>query len=116
MLPGIDGFETARLIKSRERTKYIPIIFLTAISKDEEYVFEGYSVGAVDYMTKPFQPDILRSKVSVFVDLYQKQRQLASQADRIRESEKRELELRHMREIYESARRWTPSSSSTRTG
>jgi len=47
-MPGIDGFETARLIKSRERTKYIPIIFLTAISKDEEYVFEGYSVGAVD--------------------------------------------------------------------
>jgi PAS domain S-box-containing protein len=106
-MPGIDGFETARLIKSRERTKYIPIIFLTAISKDEEYVFEGYSVGAVDYMTKPFQPDILRSKVSVFVDLYQKQRQLASQADLIRESEKRELELRHMREIYESEARFS---------
>ena len=51
--------------------KYIPIIFLTAISKDEEYVFQGYSVGAVDYMSKPFQPDILRSKVSVFVELYQ---------------------------------------------
>jgi PAS domain S-box-containing protein len=106
-MPGIDGFETARLIKSRERTKYIPIIFLTAISKDEEYVFEGYSVGAVDYMTKPFQPDILRSKVSVFVDLYQKQRQLASQADLIRESEKRDLELRHMREIYESEARFS---------
>jgi PAS domain S-box-containing protein len=106
-MPGIDGFETARLIKSRERTKYIPIIFLTAISKDEEYVFEGYSVGAVDYMTKPFQPDILRSKVSVFVDLYQKQRQLASQADLIRESEKRELELRHVREIYESEARFS---------
>jgi len=106
-MPGIDGFETARLIKSRERTKYIPIIFLTAISKDEEYVFEGYSVGAVDYMTKPFQPDILRSKVSVFVDLYQKQRQLASQADLIRENDKRELELRHMREIYESEARFS---------
>ena len=106
-MPGIDGFETARLIKSRERTKYIPIIFLTAISKDEEYVFEGYSVGAVDYMTKPFQPDILRSKVNVFVDLYQKQRQLASQSDLLRESEKRELELRHMREIYESEARFS---------
>jgi PAS domain S-box-containing protein len=106
-MPGIDGFETARLIKARERTRYIPIIFLTAISKDEEYVFEGYSVGAVDYMTKPFQPDILRSKVSVFVDLYQKQRQLASQADVIRESEKRELELRHVREIYESEARFS---------
>ena len=106
-MPGIDGFETARLVKSRERTKYIPIIFLTAISKDEAYVFEGYSVGAVDYMTKPFQPDILRSKVSVFVDLYQKQQQLATQADVIRESEKRDLELRHMREIYESEARFS---------
>jgi PAS domain S-box-containing protein len=106
-MPGIDGFETARLIKSRERTRYIPIIFLTAISKDEEYVFEGYSVGAVDYMTKPFKPDILRSKVSVFVDLYQKQRQLAAQAELLRRSEKRDLELRHMREIYESEARFS---------
>jgi len=106
-MPGIDGFETARLIKSRERTRYIPIIFLTAISKDEEYVFEGYSVGAVDYMTKPFKPDILRSKVSVFVDLYQKQRQLSMQAELLRRSEKRDLELRHMREIYESEARFS---------
>jgi PAS domain S-box-containing protein len=106
-MPGIDGFETVRLIKSRERTRYIPIIFLTAISKDEEYVFEGYSVGAVDYMTKPFKPDILRSKVSVFVDLYQKQRQLAMQAELLRRSEKRDLELRHMREIYESEARFS---------
>src|SRR5690349_18426041 len=106
-MPGIDGFETARLIKSRERTRYIPIIFLTAISKDEEYIFEGYSVGAVDYMTKPFKPDILRSKVSVFVDLYQKQRQLAAQAEMLRQSEKRDLELRHMREIYESESRFS---------
>ncbi|HEY2064345.1 MAG TPA: response regulator, partial [Gemmatimonadaceae bacterium] len=106
-MPGINGFETARLIKSRERTKYIPIIFLTAISKDEEYVFEGYSVGAVDYISKPFQPDVLRSKVSVFVDLYQKQRQLAAQQEKLRDSERRDLELRHMREIYESEARFS---------
>ena len=106
-MPGINGFETARLIKSRERTKYIPIIFLTAISKDEEYIFEGYSVGAVDYMSKPFQPDILRSKVNVFVDLYQKQRQLAAQQTQLLESERRELELKHMREIYESEARFS---------
>jgi PAS domain S-box-containing protein len=106
-MPGINGFETARLIKSRERTKYIPIIFLTAISKDEEYVFEGYSVGAVDYLSKPFQPDILRSKVSVFVDLYQKQRQLASQQQLLADGQRRELELRHMREIYESEARFS---------
>jgi PAS domain S-box-containing protein len=106
-MPGINGFETAKLIKSRERTKYIPIIFLTAMSKDEEYVFEGYSVGAVDYMAKPFQPDILRSKVSVFVDLYQKQRQLAAQQHLIAEADRRDLELRHMREIYESEARFS---------
>jgi PAS domain S-box-containing protein len=106
-MPGINGFETARLIKSRERTKYIPIIFLTAISKDEEYIFEGYSVGAVDYMAKPFQPDILRSKVNVFVDLFQKQRQLAAQHQLLAESQRRELELRHMRQLWEHEARFT---------
>jgi len=106
-MPGINGFETAKMIKSRERTRYIPIIFLTAISKDETYVFEGYSVGAVDYMSKPFQPDILRSKVNVFVDLFQKQRQLAEQQEMIAEAERRNLETRHMREIYESEARYS---------
>jgi PAS domain S-box-containing protein len=106
-MPGINGFETARLIKSRERTKYIPIIFLTAISKDEEYVFEGYSVGAVDYLAKPFQPDILRSKVNVFVDLYLKQKQLSEQQVMLRASEVRELELKHKLEITESEARFS---------
>ncbi len=106
-MPGINGFETARLIKARERTRYVPIIFLTAISKDEEYVFEGYAVGAVDYMAKPFQPDVLRSKVNVFVDLYQKQQQLASQQLQLAEGQRRELELRHIREIYESESRFS---------
>jgi PAS domain S-box-containing protein len=106
-MPGINGFETARLIKSRERTKYIPIIFLTAISKDEEYVFQGYSVGAVDYLAKPFQPDILRSKVGVFVDLYLKQRQVSEQQVLLRASEVRELELKHKLEITESEARFS---------
>jgi PAS domain S-box-containing protein len=106
-MPGINGFETARLVKSRERTKYIPIIFLTAISKDEEYIFEGYSVGAVDYMAKPFQPDILRSKVSVFVDLFQKQRQLAAQQRLLADSQRRELELQHVQEMWESEARFS---------
>ena len=94
-MPGLNGFETAELIKSRERTRFVPIIFLTAISKDEAYVFRGYSVGAVDYMSKPFQPDVLRSKVAVFVDLYRKQRQLKSQERLLREAAVRELELEH---------------------
>ena len=106
-MPGINGFETARLIKSRERTRYIPIIFLTAISKDEEYVFQGYSVGAVDYLAKPFQPDILRSKVNVFVDLYLKQKQVSEQQVLLRASEVRELELKHKLEITESEARFS---------
>src|SRR4051812_8852866 len=105
-MPGMNGFETARLIKSRERTKYIPIIFLTAISKEEAYVFEGYSVGAVDYLFKPFQPEILRSKVAAFVDLYVRQRNVAAKEALVRESERRELELRHMRELWESQARF----------
>ncbi len=94
-MPGLNGFETAELIKSRERTRYIPIIFLTAISKDEAYVFRGYSVGAVDYMSKPFQPDVLRSKVAVFVDLYRKQRQLKDQERLLHEAAVRQIELEH---------------------
>ena len=104
-MPGLSGFETARIIKSRERSRAIPIIFLTAISKDEEYVFRGYEVGAVDYMFKPFNPDVLRSKVSVFVDLYRKQEQLRRQEQRLRENERRELELRHREELVESQAR-----------
>jgi len=101
-MPGLNGFDTARIIKSRERSRAIPIIFLTAISKDEEYVFKGYEVGAVDYMFKPFNPDVLRSKVSVFVDLYRKQEQLRRQEQQLRESERRELELRHREQLVES--------------
>lgn len=75
-MPELDGFETAKLIKRRARLKYIPIIFLTAISHDEEHLFKGYSVGAVDYVLKPFNAHILKSKVSVFVALYKKNREL----------------------------------------
>lgn len=75
-MPDLDGLETAKLIKQREQSKCIPIIFLTALHQDERQLFEGYSVGAVDYVLKPFNPLILRSKVSVFVDLYKKNRKL----------------------------------------
>jgi PAS domain S-box-containing protein len=98
-MPNMNGFETAQIIKSRERTRYIPIIFLTAISKEEEYVFRGYQMGAVDYISKPFQPDILRAKVMVFVDLHLKQKRLAEQEAMLREGERRMTELRHMREM-----------------
>ena len=78
-MPEIDGFETARLIKGRERTRSVPIIFLTAISREMEHQLEGYGSGAVDYITKPFEPVVLRSKVSVFVDLYRQARVIEEQ-------------------------------------
>ncbi len=86
-MPGMDGFETAAWIKRRERTRNIPIIFLTAISKDEEHVFQGYEVGAVDYVFKPIDPQVLRSKVGVFVELWEKTEQLRFQSELLREQE-----------------------------
>ena len=104
-MPGMNGFEAAQLIKARERSKHIPIIFLTAISKEEEYVFQGYTVGAVDYLAKPFNPDILRSKVGVFVDLYLKNQHIKRQEQMLRESERRELEFVHNARLHESESR-----------
>jgi PAS domain S-box-containing protein len=92
-MPGMNGFETAMLIKEREKSRHIPIMFLTAINKEERYVFEGYSVGAVDYMFKPFEPDILRSKVAVFVDLHRKNEQIRHQAELLRQADARERAL-----------------------
>lgn len=69
-MPGMDGLETARLIKGRERTRSVPIIFLTAIDRDVEHHLAGYGTGAVDYIAKPFVPEILRAKVAVFAELY----------------------------------------------
>jgi PAS domain S-box-containing protein len=105
-MPVMNGFETAQLIKSRERSRHTPIIFLTAISKEEEYVFEGYSAGAVDYLFKPFNPYVLRSKVAVFADLYRKTQQIREQAKALRESELREQELEHEAELRQSEERW----------
>ena len=90
-MPLLDGFETAMLIKQRERTKHIPIIFVTAISKDDDHVFRGYSAGAVDYVFKPFNPDVLRSKVAVFIELHEKTEQLQRQAELLKEQELAEL-------------------------
>lgn len=88
---GMDGFETATLIKQRPRSQDTPIIFVTAIHRSDIYVFQGYSSGAVDYLFKPVSPEILRAKVSVFVDLYHKQAQLKQQAAEI-EAMNRELQ------------------------
>ena len=81
VMPGMDGFETAAQIKQRGRTANVPIIFLTAAGAEPELAFRGYAAGAVDYISKPFDPWVLRAKVSVFVDLYLKERQLRVVSD-----------------------------------
>jgi CheY-like chemotaxis protein len=81
VMPGMDGFETAAQIKERGRAQDVPIIFLTAAGADPELAFRGYAAGAVDYISKPFDPWVLRAKVSVFVDLYLKERQLRVVSD-----------------------------------
>ena len=82
-MPGLDGFETAERIKQRERTADIPIIFLTAISQDLEHRLRGYGTGAVDYIFKPVEAAVLRAKVSVFLELHLKSRQLQEQAEQL---------------------------------
>ena len=79
-MPDMDGFETATLIRQRQRSRYTPIIFLTAFSTSDTFVFKGYSLGAVDYLFKPIEAEILTSKVIVFVDLFKKTAEVKRQA------------------------------------
>lgn len=83
-MPELDGFETARLIRERQRTRSTPIIFLTAVSHEPEHLARGYERGAVDYITKPFDPHVLCAKVAVFVELHEKSRLLEEQAEELR--------------------------------
>jgi PAS domain S-box-containing protein len=90
-MPGLNGFETAELIKAREKTKNIPIIFITAISQDMEHVHQGYSVGAIDYIFKPFHPETLRQKIEQFVKIHQNHQENIIQTDRERILELHEI-------------------------
>ena len=83
-MPGMDGFETAGRIKARERTRDVPIIFLTAADDDSRYAYRGYASGAADYISKPFDPWLLRAKVQVFVDLWRAGRRLQAQGQLLR--------------------------------
>ncbi len=83
-MPGLDGYETAELAREREQSRHTPIIFLTAINQSDAQVFKGYSSGAVDYMFKPFVPEVLKAKVSVFVDLYRSTQEVRRQAELLR--------------------------------
>jgi PAS domain S-box-containing protein len=83
-MPGLDGFETAELIRARERSRAVPIIFVTAISKEPHHVFRGYETGAVDYLFKPLDAIVLRSKVEVFVESYERGRALVEREELLR--------------------------------
>lgn len=101
-MPNMDGFEAARLIRSRERTRHIPIIFITAFGRDEAQVLRGYELGAVDFLFKPIVPEVLRAKASVFVALQRHTAEVARQAELLRRHERRE----HERRLSEEKRRW----------
>jgi PAS domain S-box-containing protein len=87
-MPEMDGFETARLIRSRAASRHLPIVFLTATGSDAKLIYKGYEVGAVDYLVKPIDRDIVRAKVAVFVDLFRMKRQIRDQEGRLREAER----------------------------
>lgn len=97
-MPGIDGFTTAKLIRERKRSQHTPIMFLTAVSEDVSSMFRGYQAGAVDYMIKPLVPEVLKSKIAVFVELHNKN------ADLAREIAERKLVEEQLRESQENLR------------
>jgi signal transduction histidine kinase/response regulator RpfG family c-di-GMP phosphodiesterase len=124
-MPRIDGFEVAAMIRARPRSSRIPILFLTAYNKDDLHVFRGYSAGAVDYVFKPIEPLILKSKVDVFVDLYRKTEEIRRQGEEERRllienlqvrSEKlqTEQELRRVLERQEAILRSLPVAITSR--
>lgn len=100
-MPDMNGLETATLIYDRDKLKAIPIIFITAYSNDEEYIFQGYQMGGVDYIYKPVNPDLLRAKVGVFVELYRKNHLLTSHEKKLvaaNKSLQKEIEERKISE------------------
>ncbi len=97
-MPGMDGFETASLIRKRPATEHTPIIFVTSIGNSPNQMYEGYSLGAVDYILTPIVPEVLRAKVSVFVELWRKTEHIQQQAERLREIE----EAEHRRRLAEA--------------
>ena len=91
-MPGMNGFETAKLIKFRKVSQHVPIIFITAISQAQEHVMKGYDVGAIDYIFKPFQPEVLRAKIDNFVHIYRTHEKLKKQTELLK---KQAQELTH---------------------
>jgi signal transduction histidine kinase len=105
-MPSMDGFETARMIRSRKRSRHTPIIFITAHGRDDQDILAAYQLGAVDFLFKPLVAEVLRAKVSVFVELQRRSTEISLQAELLREAERRE----HGRALEEERRRWEAES------
>ncbi len=101
-MPGMDGFETAKLVRSRDRNRSTPIIFVTGLSWQEDAVLRGYELGAFDFLMKPIRPEVLRAKASVFVQLQERTLELKQKADELREAQARA----HERELIAQRRRF----------
>jgi len=99
-MPGMDGFETAELMRGPEKTRHIPIIFVTAISKEQKHIFKGYEAGAVDYLFKPVDPHILKNKVRVFLELHRQRRAIERTSKDLKSAME---ELRQAKEAAEAA-------------
>ncbi len=95
VMPGMDGFEVAELTRTRERSRYTPIIFVSASEAKLDFIYRAYSVGGVDYLTKPIEPDVLRAKVKIFVELFRKDRRIREQAEALRQAERNANEQRY---------------------
>jgi PAS domain S-box-containing protein len=118
-MPVLDGFETARLIRERERSRDVPIIFLSAYNIEDNHIFRGYSIGGVDYLFKPFIPEILKSKVAFFVDLFKKTEEVKRQAEIVRQLERKEHERERaqtLEALYTSEERFRAIFESTAIG
>jgi PAS domain S-box-containing protein len=117
-MPEMDGFETAKLIRQRERSRYTPIIFVTAYDRSEAAMVKGYSVGAVDYLFKPIVPEILKGKVTAFIDLFQKTEEIKRQGQQLREAKEREARqhLEEQRQRWEADRLREEVASEKRRG
>ena len=105
-MPGMDGFEVAAIIKQRERSRHTPILFLTAGTTDMAAIYRAYSVGAIDYLTKPVDKDVVRAKVGIFVELFRKDQRILEQGEALREAERRQRELELAQERIASTRRY----------
>jgi PAS domain S-box-containing protein len=106
-MPIMDGFELAAMIKKRERSRDTPLIFLTAAGSDVTRIYQGYALGAVDYLPKPVDPDVVRAKVAIFAELFRRARRLEAQGKALREAERRERELQITELKLAAERRFT---------